>query len=211
MFPYRYIVIEGNIGAGKTTLAGLVAARLNARLVLERFEDNSFLPKFYREPDRYAFPLEMSFLSDRYQQMIQEFNSPDLFQTGIVSDYFIDKSLLFARNNLAGAEFGLFSRFFHIIAGIMPAPDILVYLHAEVPRLRSQIMKRGRDFEKDISDEYLTALQKAYLEYLKRINSYPVLVMDTRHIDFLSSSDHIEMVLDLLGKKHQEGFRFVSN
>src|SRR5579883_2887812 len=152
---YRYIAIEGNIGAGKSSLANLLAKHFNARLILEEFADNTFLPKFYQDAERYAFPLELSFLADRYKQLKQISLSQDLFDQKIVSDYLFTKSKLFARINLNEAEYELFQKVFDIINPNLPNPDLLIYLNAPVSRLQQQIQKRGRAYEQNISKEYL--------------------------------------------------------
>ena len=136
---YNYIAIEGNIGAGKTCLSTMISEQFNGKLILEQFEDNSFLPKFYKEPEKYAFPLEMSFLAERYQQLKDQLTKQDLFKTFTISDYLFNKSLIFARNNLQADEFALFSTMFTIIDEFLPKPDLLVYLYLEVPNLQRNI------------------------------------------------------------------------
>ncbi|RLD31693.1 MAG: 2-amino-4-hydroxy-6-hydroxymethyldihydropteridine diphosphokinase, partial [Bacteroidetes bacterium] len=144
---YNYIAIEGNIGAGKTSLATMISEQFNGKLILEQFEDNSFLPKFYKEPDKYAFPLEMSFLAERYQQLKDQLTKQDLFRTFTISDYLFIKSLIFAKNNLQADEFALFSTMFTIIDEFLPKPDLLVYLYLDVPGLQRNIKNRGRSYE----------------------------------------------------------------
>jgi deoxyguanosine kinase len=140
----RFLVIEGNIGAGKTTLAKMIAEEFNAQLVLEQFADNPFLPKFYNDPDRYSFPLELSFLADRYNQIKKDVFNPELFQSLIVADYFFAKSAIFAQNTLKEDEYRLFRQIFDIVFDTMPKPDLYVYLHADTDRLLSNIKSRGR-------------------------------------------------------------------
>src|ERR1043165_7031003 len=152
---HRYIAIEGNIGAGKSTLAHLLSQQLDARLVLEEFADNTFLPKFYAEPERYAFPLELSFLADRYKQLQEFVATPELFAQPIVTDYLLIKSRLFARINLDNAEYELFTQVFDVMDLHLPPPDILIYLHAPVNILQARIRERGRDYEQSITDNYL--------------------------------------------------------
>nr|MBC8147774.1 deoxynucleoside kinase [Bacteroidota bacterium] len=144
---YNYIAIEGNIGAGKTSLSTRIAEQFNAKLILENFEDNSFLPKFYKEPDKYAFPLEMSFLAERYQQLKDRLTDQDLFKSFTISDYFINKSLIFSRKTLQKDEYLLYSKLFEIIISSLPQPDLLVYLYLDIDKLKSNIIKRGRLYE----------------------------------------------------------------
>jgi len=150
---YQFIAIEGNIGAGKTSLAKLIAEKCNAKLILEEFEDNSFLPKFYKDPERFAFPLELSFLAERFQQLKDKLASKDMFKTFTIADYFINKSLIFSRKTLQTDEFKLYNTLFEIINQSLIKPDLLVYLYANVDTLQSNIKKRGRDYEQEIKDE----------------------------------------------------------
>lgn len=182
---YNYIVIEGNIGAGKTSFASLLAEEYNARLILEQFEENSFLPKFYEDPARYAFPLELSFLADRYQQLKSQFNATDMFKTFTVADYFIFKSLIFASKNLESLEFGLYSKLFAIVSSVVPRPDMIVYLYLNLENLKKNIEKRGRPYEQNIQFDYLEKIQKGYLEFLRQQTDLRVLVIDTNGLDFV--------------------------
>ena len=204
-FIYNYIAIEGNIGAGKTTLASRMAEEFNARLILERFEDNSFLPKFYESPDIYAFPLEMSFLADRYQQLKDQLAARDLFKTFTIADYFIDKSLIFAKNNLKPDEFNLYSRLFHIISAFLPKPDLLVYLYLDIPRLKENIKNRGRDYEQTIKQEYLEQIQAGYLNHFRSLQGMRILIVDTNHLDFMERPKEYEAFLDAIQKEYSEG------
>ena len=157
---YNYIAIEGTVGAGKTTLATRIANDFNGKLVLEEFEGdkNPFLPKFYKEPDKYSFQVEMTFLALRYQQLKDKLGALDLFHDFIISDYYVAKSLIFSKNNLQDDEYQLFSRFFNIIFSDMPKPELLVYLYSDVERLQANIRKRGRAYEQEISDTYSARL-----------------------------------------------------
>ena len=166
-FPYQFIAFEGNIGVGKTTLCNLLAQRHGCALVLEQFTDNPFLPYFYEQPDRYGFPVELFFMTERHKQLQEHFATPDLFQSCTVADYFFVKTLLFAKNNLSEEEFRLFQRLFSVLNAGFPKPDLLVYLHRPIPVLMEQIQKRGRSIEQNISAQYLEELQRAYFEYLK--------------------------------------------
>lgn len=180
---YHYIAIEGNIGAGKTTLAHRLARHYQARLILEQFADNPFLPRFYQDRERYAFPLELSFLAERYSQLKDTLLNRDLFQQVIVADYTIIKSQLFARTNLGPDEYELFQRMAEIIKTQLPKPDLLIYLHTPIAKLQQQIHKRGRAYELDIADTYLEEIQDAYQQYLRQ-DDLKLLMVDTAVADF---------------------------
>ena len=164
---YNYIVIEGCIGAGKTSLAEMFAKDFNAELVLERFADNTFLPKFYKDPEHYAFPLEMTFLTERYQQLKTLLTKRDLFTDLVIADYFIDKCVIFSKNNLQSDEYNLFTKVYEIISTYLPKPDLLIYLYNTSDNLLKNIAKRGRPYEQEITAEYLESIQENYLNYLK--------------------------------------------
>jgi deoxyadenosine/deoxycytidine kinase len=202
---YNYIAIEGNIGAGKTCLSTMIADQFNGKLILEEFEDNSFLPKFYKEPDKYAFPLEMSFLAERYQQLKDQLTRQDLFKKFTISDYLFDKSLIFARNNLQADEFALFSRMFTIINEFLPKPDLLVYLYLDVTMLQSNIRKRGRSYEQEIKDAYLARIQQGYLDHLRKLKNMRILILDTNHIDFVNEQPDYEKVLAIVDREYAAG------
>jgi len=181
----RFLVIEGNIGAGKTTLATRLSKDFNAKLVLEQFADNPFLPKFYADKERYSFPLELSFLADRYNQIKKEMLHLDLFHNMIISDYYFTKSAIFAGNTLQQDEYRLFRRLFNIVFESIPKPDLYVYLHADVKKLLKNIEKRGREYEKLIDAKYLETIQQGYFEYFKQITQFPIVVIDINGIDLL--------------------------
>lgn len=202
---YNFIAIEGNIGAGKTSLATKIANDFNARLILEQFEENSFLPKFYKEPDKYAFPLEMSFMASRYQQLKDQLGTLDLFKTFTISDYFIIKSLIFAKNTLPRDEFKLYTSFFNIIFQQLPKPDLLVYLYVDTERLQSNIKMRGRSYEQNIQADYLTKIQKGYLEFINQQKDMRILILDTNPLDFVNRDEHYEKILDYLHKEYPIG------
>lgn len=183
--PFNYIAIEGNIGAGKTTLASKLAEDCNAKLVLERFADNPFLPKFYKDQSRYAFPLEMSFLADRYQQLSDDLAQFDLFKDFVVADYHIFKSLIFAKVTLQEDEFRLYKTMFDIIHKEMPKPDLYVYLYQNTTRLLHNIKKRGRSYEQEIPAEYLEKINQGYLDYIKTQTDLNVLIIDVSELDFV--------------------------
>ena len=186
--PYRFIAIEGNIGTGKTTLCQLLQKHLGCALVLEQFTDNPFLPFFYKQPERYAFPVELFFMTERHKQLQEHFAEPDIFQQATIADYFFVKTQLFARNNLSETEFRLFIRLFSVLNAGFPKPDLLIFLHRPVDVIMSQIKKRGREIEKDISEEYLESLKTAYFEYLKNELDIPILLLDLDDIDYVN--DH---------------------
>ncbi len=205
MSVYNFIAIEGNIGAGKTTLAKKLAADFNARLILEQFADNPFLPKFYKDPEKHAFPLELSFLAERYQQLKNELNRQDLFQPGIVSDYYFLKSLIFAKANLGIDEFGLYSKLFHIINGSLPKPDLFVYLYHDVERLQENIKKRGRSYEQKIPDDYLIKIQTTYFDFIKQLKDLRVLVVDVNKIDFANKIEDYNQMIKIINQPYNQG------
>lgn len=182
---YNYLVIEGNIGAGKTSLATQLAEETGSRLVLETFVDNPFLAKFYKDPERYAFQLELSFLSERYHQIKTELGHPNLFRQSVISDYFLAKSFIFSKHNLKNDEMKLFEKLFSIINLQAPRPDLYVYLHLPAEKLLNNINQRGRPFEKQIQSGYLEEIQKGYFSFLKLQQDMRILVIDTSHIDFV--------------------------
>ncbi|MEN8226287.1 MAG: deoxynucleoside kinase [Bacteroidota bacterium] len=202
---YNYIAIEGNIGAGKTCLSRMIAEQFNGKLILEQFEDNSFLPKFYKEPDKYAFPLEMSFLAERYQQLKEQLTSQDLFKTFTISDYLFNKSLIFARNNLQADEFSLFSKMFSIINEFLPKPELLVYLYLDVSKLQRNIRRRGRTYEQEIEDTYLENIQNGYFDHIKKLTGLRILVVDTNNIDFVNNNSDYESLLALIDQDYNPG------
>lgn len=194
----NYIVIEGNIGAGKTTLATKIAREYSARLVLEQFADNPFLPKFYKNPDRYAFPLEMSFLSERYNQLKHELSQPELFTEFTIADYYFAKSLIFARNTLQPDEFTLYHQIYSIIYEQLPKPDLYVYLHVSIERLLKNIRNRGRSYESDITAEYLEKIQDGYFSFFRQENNIPFLILDTTMIDFVENQEDYAKIKQLV-------------
>jgi len=201
---YHFVTIEGNIGSGKTTLAHILAKHFNARLILEQFADNPFLPKFYENPGQYAFPLELFFMAERYKQLKELIHTSDLFQNLTVSDYLFTKCLLFAKVNLPEEEFRLYQKLFDIIHTQLVKPDILIYLHAPVSRLQQNIRKRNRPYEQGIPDEYLFRIQEAYTNYIRQHNIKTIFI-DVSNADFLGNSKHLQVVLDALDKDLDEG------
>lgn len=200
---YNYIAIEGNIGAGKTTLSNKLAEDFNAKLVLERFADNPFLPKFYEDQSRYAFPLEMSFLADRYQQISDDLAQFDLFKDFVVADYHIFKSLIFAKVTLAEDEFRLYKTMFDIIYKEMPKPDLYIYLYQNTERLLQNIKLRGRSYEQEIPAEYLEKINNGYLDYIKSQKDLNVLIIDVSDKDFVENQSDYAFILDEIQKKLQ--------
>lgn len=198
---FNYIAIEGNIGAGKTTLATKLAEDCNAKLVLERFADNPFLPKFYKDQSRYAFPLEMSFLADRYQQLSDDLAQFDLFKDFVVADYHIFKSLIFAKVTLQEDEFRLYKTMFDIIHKEMPKPDLYVYLYQNTDRLLQNIKKRGRSYEQEIPAEYLEKINRGYLDYIKTQTDLNVLVIDVSDLDFVKKQEDYVFLLNAINSK----------
>ncbi len=194
----RFLVIEGNIGAGKTTLAGKFSEEFNAKLILEQFAENPFLPKFYQDQERYSFPLELSFLADRYHQIKKEVLNLDLFHSFLVADYYFAKSAIFAQNTLKDDEYRLFRQIFDIIFESMPKPDLYVYLHSNTDKLLQNIKNRGRDYEKNIQPDYLEKIKNGYFSYFKKVTSFPILVVDVNNIDFVENQDHYEQLKQLV-------------
>ena len=184
---HNYIAIEGNIGAGKTSLATKISHDYNAKLVLERFADNPFLPKFYKEPQRYAFTLEMSFLADRYQQISDDLSQLDLFKDFIVSDYDVFKSLIFSKITLPEDEFKLYRKLFYLMYKDIAKPDLYIYLYQNTERLQANIKKRGRDYEQEIEDDYLEKINAGYLEFLKNQTEINVQIIDISDRDFMKN------------------------
>jgi deoxyguanosine kinase len=207
---YNYVVIEGNIGAGKTTLAGRIAEQFNARLILERFADNPFLPKFYDDPEKYSFPLELSFLASRYKQLKDELEPQDLFRSFTVADYYFMKSLVFASSTLKGDEYKLYRQIFYIIYSSLPKPDIYVYLHLNTDRLIGNIHKRGRIYEKNITIEYLQAIQDSYFTFFRQNPENRYLVIDINKIDFVTEEkDYLKIINAIFYKKYPKGINSI--
>ncbi|QRM89139.1 2-amino-4-hydroxy-6-hydroxymethyldihydropteridine diphosphokinase [Lacinutrix sp. WUR7] len=193
---YNFIAIEGNIGAGKTSLTNKMAHDFNAKLILERFADNPFLPKFYKEPKRYAFTLEMSFLADRYQQISDDLSQLDLFKDFIVSDYDVFKSLIFSKITLPEDEFKLYRKLFYQVYKDIAKPDLYVYLYQNTERLQANIKKRGRNYEKDIENDYLDKINSGYLEFLKEQTELNIKIIDISNKDFVKNRADYLWLLD---------------
>jgi len=196
---YNYIAIEGNIGAGKTTLTDMLATDYNAKKVLERFADNPFLPKFYEDNDRFAFPLEMSFLADRYQQLTDDLAQFDLFKSFIISDYYIFKSLIFAQVTLADDEYRLYRRMFDIMYKDITKPDLYIYLYQNTDRLLENIQKRGRDYEQNIKADYLSDIHKGYANFIQSEKDLNTLIIDVSELDFVTNNnDYLTIISQII-------------
>jgi deoxyadenosine/deoxycytidine kinase len=206
---YTFITIEGNIGAGKTTLANLLAERLNARLILEEFADNPFLAKFYDNPAQYAFSVELFFMAERYKQQKDLVGQQDMFRTLTISDYLFTKCLLFAKVNLPDDEFILYQRLFDIMHHQMIQPELLIYLHSPVSKLQENIKKRNRPYEQNIQNDYLYNIQQTYTHYIKQHNM-KTLFVDTSNADFTANPKHLDAILDALEKEYGDGQHFIS-
>ena len=192
---FNYIAIEGNIGAGKTSLATQIAHDFNAKLILERFADNPFLPKFYEDPQRYSFTLEMSFLADRYQQISDDLSQLDLFKDFIVSDYDVFKSLIFSKVTLPEDEFKLYRKLFYLMYKDIAKPDLYIYLYQNTERLQENIKKRGRDYEQNIESEYLDKINTGYLEFLRNQNEIKTKIIDISNKDFVKNrTDYLNII-----------------
>ncbi|MFV0572008.1 MAG: 2-amino-4-hydroxy-6-hydroxymethyldihydropteridine diphosphokinase [Xanthomarina gelatinilytica] len=197
---YNYIAIEGNIGAGKTSLATMISKDFNAKLILERFAENPFLPKFYEDAKRYAFTLEMSFLADRYQQISDDLSQLDLFKDFIISDYDIFKSLIFSKITLPEDEFKLYRKLFYLMYKDMAKPELYVYLYQNTARLQENIKKRGREYELNIENEYLDKINSGYLEFLKNQSELHVKIIDISERDFVDSRKDYLWILNEICK-----------
>lgn len=198
-----YVAIEGNIGAGKTSLATMIAEDYNAKLITERFKDNPFLPKFYKDQNRYAFPLEMSFLADRYQQLLDDISQYDLFSDFVVADYDVYKSLIFAKVTLQDEEFSLYKKVFEIMYKELPKPDLYIYLYQNTERLLENIKKRGRSYEQNINPDYLQNINSGYLNFIKNQHQNHFKIIDISEIDFVENRSDYITLLNTLAKSDE--------
>jgi deoxyguanosine kinase len=205
---YQYITIEGNIGAGKTTLCQLLSASFDSKLILEQFADNPFLPKFYESPDKYGFQLELSFLAERFKQLKDLSHAKDLFQQVTITDYLFIKCKLFAQVNLAADEYRLFETLFDIIYGNLPQPELIIFLHCPIDKLQTNIKNRARTYEQMIPDEYLTNIQEAYWKMIKTID-IPTLVIDMQQVDFLNNSPDYKKLIRLFDQNWEKGLHYI--
>lgn len=205
----NYIAIEGNIGAGKTTLAKMLAEHWQSKLLLEEFADNPFLPRFYNDPERHAFSVELYFLADRFNQLRRHILSPDLFQELVVADYFIAKSRIFAGETLNEDELDLFNRLFDIMFSSIPKPDLLVYLYLDVESLLANIKKRGRPFEQEIRAEYLENVQKRYLQFIRQQTDITALIVDMTGKDFVNRPGDFKALVEIIAEQYPKGVHTV--
>jgi deoxyguanosine kinase len=206
---YQFITIEGCIGAGKTTLTRQIAEDFNGRLILERFEDNPFLPQFYADPDRHAFSVELYFLAERFQQLKTLLSEPDIFKSFTISDFLFQKSYIFAMNNLREQEAKLYRTLFDIINPSLPKPDIILYLYAPVEKLLENIHKRGREYEQHISADYLYSIQQAYLDYFKYQPNSRIILLDTKDLNFKENKADYQKIISILNGKHHMGVTYL--
>jgi deoxyguanosine kinase len=206
---HHFVTIEGNIGAGKTTLSHLLARHYNARLILEEFADNPFLPKFYENPNQYAFPVELFFMAERFKQLKDLLQQKDLFQQITISDYLFTKCLLFAKVNLPEDEFRLYQRLFEILQQQVIMPELLIYLHAPVNKLQENIRKRNRSYEQKIPDDYLFNIQQTYTHYIRQHNIKTIFV-DAGNADFLGNPKHLQTIIEALEKDYDHGQHFLA-
>lgn len=202
---YRYIAIEGNIGAGKTTLTQALCQHLNAKGIYEQFVDNPFLPRFYENPDKYALQLELSFLVERFRQLKEELES-SLFHNSIVADYYLKKSLVFASATLNEDDFKLYARIFHSMTSTLPEPDLIIYLHQNPNQLLKNIAHRGRTYESNISANYLEEIQKSYFRFFRQVNAFPVVVVDCQKMDFVENNDLMNQLLSIPRQSFSRGY-----
>jgi len=198
--PFKFISIEGNIGSGKTSLVNKIITDFKGKVILEEFAENPFLPDFYKEPEKHAFPLEMFFMAERFQQLSSNINHQDLFSELTVADYSFFKSKLFAQNNLKENELDLFNRLYNIMFSSIKKPDLLIYLHSDIKRLQQNIKKRGRQYEKNISDKYLKSIETRYFNYINKQSSYNVLILDVTNVNFIKDQSVYAEILEEINK-----------
>jgi deoxyguanosine kinase len=205
---YNFITIEGNIGAGKTTLANILSQKTNSRLILEEFADNPFLPKFYESPEQYAFPLELFFMAERFKQLKEMLQTKDMFQQLVISDYLFTKCLLFAKVNLPDEEFRLYQKLYEIMHPQIIQPEILIYLHTPVNKLQENIRKRNRSYEQSIPNDYLFNIQETYTQYIKQ-HHIKTLFVDASNADFINNEAHVNVILEALDKEYEHGQHYL--
>jgi deoxyadenosine/deoxycytidine kinase len=208
-FPYQYIVVEGNIGAGKTTLCQMLSDDLGSRLILEKFADNPFLSSFYENPERFAFQVELFFMAERHKHLQEELSQTDIFQELVIADYFFLKTLLFAQKNLTDEEFRLFQSLFQVLNASFAKPDVIFYLHRPVDVLLKNIAKRGREYEKSIKEDYLVNIQSAYMDYFKIQTALPVVIVNMNDINYDENMDNYNKIKHLLATKFEAGTHYV--
>ena len=206
---YNFITIEGCIGAGKTTLSKKIAADYKGKLILEAFENNPFLPRFYEDPARHAFPVELYFMAERFQHLKKLLSEADMFTTFTVSDFLFQKSLIFANNNLSEDEQKLYRMLFDIINPSLPKPDITLYLYTPVEKLLANIKTRGREYEQNISAAYLENIQNAYLDYFKLQTQQRIVLLNTAHLNYVDLKKDYEFVVEVLNTEFESGLHYV--
>lgn len=209
-WKHHFIAIEGNIGAGKTTLCKRLSADFNTRLILEAFAENPFLSKFYANPDRHAFSVELFFMVERYKQLQERLSPTDLFQQYVISDYYFIKTLLFAKQNLKEDEFRLFNNIYNLLSINFPKPNLIVYLHRPVEQLLKNIHKRGREYEQQITAAYLKTIQTAYFDFFRTEREIPILIIDVNDMDFVQNDDYYGELVDMLTREYRQGMNYVS-
>ncbi len=204
-FVHRFLSIEGNIGAGKTTLTQKLSDDFGCSLILEQFTDNPFLPYFYQNPERFAFQVELFFMTERHKQLQDAFSKQDMFHPNVISDYFFIKTLLFARNNLKDEEYRLFQRLFNVLNTTFPNPDLLVYLHRNPEYLMDNIHKRGRTYEENITLEYLSNIQKAYFDFFRVTYDIPIVIIDLKDVNFVDDTAAYHKIVEVINKSYTKG------
>ena len=205
---YNFITIEGCIGAGKTTLSKKIAADFNGKLILEQFEDNPFLPKFYKDPERHAFPVELYFMAERFQHLKSLLTEGDIFSLFTVSDFLFQKSLIFANQNLSGHESKLYRMLFDIINPTLPKPDLILYLYAPIEKLLQNIKTRGREYEQNIQPDYLNRIQDAYMDYLKMQNSR-IVILNTTELNYVELKRDYDTVVNILNEEFEPRLHYL--
>jgi len=209
MFPYNFITVDGNTGAGKTTLATMLAKEINAQLILEEFVENPFLPKFYAEPERYALSTELYFLIDRVEQLQDRLAQQDIFASPHIADYVFQKSLLYAKANLKGDEYLLFERIFHKVLTNLPEPELLIYVHSKPDRLVRNIQKRGRDFEQVVQKSYLSRVEEIYFDYFTKNQHLRILILEADELDFVTNENDYQKVKNTVMQSFEQGIHRV--
>jgi deoxyadenosine/deoxycytidine kinase len=210
LIPYQYICIEGNIGAGKTTLCEMLAEEIDCKLVLEEFAENPFLPYFYKEPQRFALPMELFLMAERFKQLQNKIMHRELFNEYILSDYSFVKTLLFAKNNLPEEEYRLFHDMYEVLSNQIPKPDLMVFLHRSIDNLKDHIVQRARPYEQNITKDYLQGLQNMYLEYFRNELAFPILLLDIDRINFVENRSHFQEIKNLLSESLGPGLHRIS-
>lgn len=208
--PYNYLCIEGNIGSGKTSFSTMIHEEYQCQLILEEFKDNPFLPLFYQDKERYAFSLELFFMTERYKQLQKKLLNQDLFYQFTIADYSFVKSVLFANNNLIEEEYRLFLKMWNVLNASFPKPDLLVYFHRDIDTLMQYINIRGREYEKLIKPDYLLKIQNTYFEYFRNILTFPVVIVDLNELDFVANRTHYDTLKHIIASDYRPGVHRIS-